>query len=229
MRKYKFLINKILCITIALFICAIPLFPKFIKTNKSEAAVSYVPENDPRTISTRSTFIHTPTYSIIYHNSVYFFDEYDNKVKKYNIGDTIEETSIDITSFGYVIDIDYIDEYVYVLSKTIDEQDNQTEILKLSIIDLSDFSIEKTIIIEDISTKYKNLSICEFDNDFLISLTPDNNTESISPIILTLNKTSLEITNKCYLEIDESILSLLFKNQIPTNSNNMTTIKPKQI
>ena len=51
-------------------------------------------------------------------------------------------------------------------------------------------------------------------NDYLISLTPEDNNELNSPLILTLNKTSLEITNTCTISIDESILNSLFNLSI---------------
>ena len=187
--------------------CAIPFMPKFVNNNTSFAA-SVIPEGNQRTLGARSTFIHSPTYSIIYHDKVYFFDEYDNKVKKYTINSGLEEDTLSVQDLGVVIDIDYFGEYIFVLSKT---SIDQTETLKLTLIDLSDFSIEKTLTIENVDLKYKDISICEVDDNYLISLTPDTNEDSILPVILTLNKTSLEITNKCLIQIDEAILSSLFK------------------
>ena len=109
MRKSKFLIKKIICFAIALFLCAIPFIPKFTKSNTLAANV--IPENNQRTTSTKSTFIHSPTYSVIYHNDVFFFDEYDNKIKKYNISNSIvDENSLSIEDLEKTLeDKDYGD------------------------------------------------------------------------------------------------------------------------
>lgn len=221
MKNSKFLTKRIFCLIIALFMCAIPFMPKFSNNNISFAA-SVIPEENQRTLGARSTFIHSPTYSVIYHEKVYFFDEYDNKIKKYTINSGLEEDTLSIQDLGVVIDIDYLGEYIFVLSKTLIEQ---SETLKLTLIDLSNFTVEKTLAIENVDLKYKDISICEVDDNFLVSLTPDINETSILPVILTLNKTSLEISNKCLIQIDEVNLSSLFKFTIVesagTNENDI--------
>ncbi len=221
MRKSKNLYNRIVCFVIALFLCAIPFLPKFI--NNYSSAATIMPENNQRTISTRSTFIHSPTYSVIYHNNVFFFDEYDNKIKKYSFDDSaLEENTLDISSLGEIIDVCYIDEYIFALSKT---NNNQLDLLNITIIDLTDFSIEKTIELESLSIKYKNISICDIDSDYLISLSPSENEDSLSPMVITLNKSSLETTNNCAIQIDESVLNSLFNLSIiksaGTNENDV--------
>ena len=180
MRNSKFLINRIICFIIALFMCAIPFMPKFANNNTSIAA-SIMPENNSRTVATRSTFIHSPTFSVIYHEDVFFFDEYDSKIKKYNLNDSIliEET-LSIDTLGSIIDVVYIGEYVFALSKTTEEQ---TDVLKITLFDLTDFSIEKTITLESINILYKNIAICEIDNNYLISLTPAVNERSLLPSV----------------------------------------------
>ena len=223
MRNYKFLLNRIICFIIALFMCAIPFMPKFINKNATSKAASVMPENNARTLSTRSTFIHSPTYSVIYHKYVFFFDEYDDKIKKYYLTDSVllEET-LSVKELGLIVDVTYIDEYIFALSKT---TENQTEMLHITLIDLTDFTIEITIDLESINPLYKNISICEIDDDYLISLTPATNENSLSPIVLTFNKTNLEITNTCSLQIESSVLSDLFNLSIiksaGTNENDL--------
>ena len=69
----------------------------------------------------------------------YSYHLYDNKIKKYTINSGLEEDTLSIQDLGVVIDIDYLGEYIFVLSKALIEQ---SETLKLTLIDLSNFSIE---------------------------------------------------------------------------------------
>lgn len=205
MRKFKNLTKNIICLIVALFLCAIPFVPKLIETDKFAYAADTNPEIE-RITSVKSTFIHSPTYSVIYHNNIFFFDDYDNKLKKYNINNSnIEEDALSVESLGLIIDIDYIGEYIFVLSMTSAEQNN---ILNLTLIDLSNFIIEKTIILSNINSNYKNISICEINDIYLASLTPSS--DDNSPVILTINKSTLEITNQCLLNIINSENSDLF-------------------
>lgn len=154
-----------------------------------------------------SNFIYSPTYSIFYHQSIYFFDEYDNLLKIYK-NNKLDDSSLDVSTLGNIIDVTYYGEYIFVLSKTSSDLEEK---LCLSIIDITEFEITKTITLDSLNTGYSGISICEYENDWLISLSPANTEESsIAPAILTLNQTSNEITNTCLLQIESNILKDLF-------------------
>ncbi len=209
MRKSNLLSNKLICFFIALFMFAM-FFSSNLFFNKNQTSANDItPGNNPRTTSTHSTFIHSPTYSFIYHQEIYFFDEYDNCLKVYNITDAmIEDASLSVLSLGTILDVVYQGEYIFALSSI---TENSIESLSISLIDLIDFEIEKTIELENFKTDYKNISVCEVDDSWLISLTPiANESETSSPAIITLDKTNKEITNTCLLSIESQILNTLF-------------------
>lgn len=226
MRNTKFVLNKILCLLVASYFFAMFFVTNLFNINDSTSANVITFENQQSTIATHSTFIHSPTYSIIYHQNIYFFDEYDNSLKIYNISnEMLEENLLSVSSLGTILDVVYHGEYIFVLSTT----QEQNAVLNLTLIDLVNFNIEKTIMLEDFTIDYKNISVCEIDDNWLISLTPiSKENETSLPAIITLNKTRKEISNICNLVIDSSILNSLFNLTVVksagTNENDIYVV-----
>lgn len=215
MEEFKNYFKQAVCFIISMFIIAMFFIPQkfnnILTTNATEASLQNEHnienfEAQSATLS-HSNFIYSPTFSIFYHQSVYFFDEYDNLLKIYK-DNKLDDSALDVSILGEIIDVTYINEYIFVLSKIVS---SSSETLNISIIDITNFEIKKTIELNSLNISYNAISICEYEDDWIISLSPENTEESaIFPAILTLNRTSNEITNICLLQIKETELKNLF-------------------
>ena len=159
-----------------------------------------------------SIFIHSPTYSVIDNEKLYFVDNFDKLLKVYDLNPEInkfESKYISLELIGNIIDIYYINSNLYILSA---KNEETTPSLYFTIINLTSFQIIKHLKIDTIDTNYNKLDVCESITHLYISLTPitNNNLSANSPIILTYDKTQQLITNICTIEIDESINNELF-------------------
>lgn len=219
MKVFKNYLKQALCLVISIVL--ISMF--FVSQNFNQALTATATEIDllanqnteqnfesletQSSALSHSNFIYSPTYSVFYHQSIYFFDEYDNLLKIYK-NNKLDDSALDVSTLGNIIDATYFGEYIFVLSKaTIDLEEK----LCLSIIDITEFEITKTITLDSLNASYTSISICEYENDWLISLSPANTEETANaPAILTLNKTSNEITNTCLLQIEATVLKDLF-------------------
>lgn len=208
--KIKTIFSLFICIvSLAIFSCSNLNFD-IEKTQASDV----MPRNSLEQ-SNYSLFIHSPTYSILYHQKIYFIDNYDNLLKIYDTNeDCFDLKYVDLTSIGTINSVAYTGEYLFVLS-------TKSDALNLSIINLPDIKIEKQLIIEDLSTDYSQISVCLSKSKYLLSLTPTTNENK--PYIITLNAESLELENTCSINIDKSISETLFKlsiiNSTGTTSN----------
>lgn len=219
MKVFKNYLKQALCLVISIVL--ISMF--FVSQNFNQALTTTATEIDLSTeqnteqnfesletqssLLSHSNFIYSPTYSVFYHQSIYFFDEYDNLLKIYK-NNKLDDSALDVSTLGNIIDATYFGEYIFVLSKTTIDLEEK---LCLSIIDITEFEITKTITLDSLNASYTGISICEYENDWLISLSPANTEETANaPAILTLNKTSNEITNTCFLQIETTYLKDLF-------------------
>lgn len=198
--KFKNALMLTFAVLVAVFFC---LTTNSYSINKT---IANNVEHEPQqlsTLSNHSMFIHSPTYSVLYNKDIYFIDDYDKLLKKYISNDEKFDTNyIDLNSIGTISTVSNLDNLIFIIS-------SKSSNLYLNIVNLSNFELEKQILLENLSVDYNQISICLSNSKYLISLTPAN--YESQPYIITLNSSSLEIENKCELILDDSILQTLFK------------------
>lgn len=138
-----------------------------------------------------SIYISIATYSTIFNQNLYFIDEYDGLLKIYDTDQKrFLDEYVDLNEYGEIVDATYLDGYFFLYTSQ-----NQ-----LIIINLTDFNIT-TLENESLNQNYFKISVNKiYDNEtelFAISLTPNEITETITPLVFLINSTTLELNNIC--------------------------------
>lgn len=208
------MINKI-CICLASIMIAMFLLAGLNLNNKNLTFASdSESHNSGRSLIPSNTiFVHTPTFSVVYNNDIYFIDEYDNLLKVFNQEENRIKNALSIESLGEIIDVSYLNEHMIILSKIDEDLD---ENLNISFINLPDLAIESTLKLETNSLNYCKIDICEYEEtNLIISLTPTiENIESEeiqNPLLITYSKSDSKITNICEIELETAAKNSYFK------------------
>ena len=156
-----------------------------------------------------SIFIHSPTYSILYYRNIYFIDEYDKLLKVYDLNQNkFLEKSVNLNTIDEIIDVDYIDDCLYLL--TYNSTNEKYELIFINL-NLTSFEIENILTFETLTGNYEKFDVTKNGTNLIVSLTPSANESETSPAIIVIDDTNKTITNTCLLNVELLNEANLFK------------------
>ena len=191
MKKYCIKLTKIFTLALFAFLLSFSLINNFtIKFDKT------LTKSNASSISADfSIFISNATYSTFYNNKIYFIDSYDNLLKIYDTNNKkFLNEYLDLTEYEEIVDATYLDGNIFLYSSL-----NQ-----LVIINLNDLSI-KTISNELLTNSLSKISVTKINDEdlqkFAITLSPDIINEQVSPVVMLIDETSLELSEICKINL----------------------------
>lgn len=227
----KTIINKIFnkIVIFCLIIISVVISIKFSTNNLVSANENLYEINNNDDEITYSIFINDPAYSFVYDEKIYFIDNYDKKLKIYDLNNKeFFSNYLNLDEYGLIIDAVFCENYIFILTKI----DNSFNILKVSL-NIDDLNINKINQSENSKLKellnlgYSKLFVDILDSNAYIVLTPENN-KSTNPLIIITNTATNEIVNYVQIKFDKnfnlSIINSLNKILITESSDSNSFI-----
>ncbi len=200
-----------LILSLALFFALLCISPSFMRnTSKDFSSANQMPEQSAAV--DYSIFIREPTFSTIYNNSIYFYDEYDSLLKVYNT-----ETRVFESNYVSLINYSIIDMSSYKNALFFIAYNGEKQFLiaiNLDTLSVEYIELDMVGFIRIFATKIE----VDTTEKFLIALTNDVSVDLTKPEVIVLSNTfSIESTTIVNFNLsgnDETILSIsqnLFK------------------
>jgi hypothetical protein len=190
------------------------------KQNENKTSAISISEN-------YSIFINSPTYSVTFNDKLYFIDNFDKLLKVYDLNENKFLTSVlSLQDYDNIVDATFNNGNLFILG----EKDSSSVVL---IVDLENMT-SKTITDEKLNASYSKISSTivgsESEKNYAISLTPEEITADITPLVLLVSCETHELSQICNINFDASefadIKSNLFKFFVlnSTSSENKVNI-----
>ncbi len=220
MKNFLKYLNFSLCFCLAILLMVLFSLPVFNSLKTFAETNNEITKPITSSDAEKYLFMKKPTYSVYYQDVLYYIDDEDNMLKKFNNEKKLTDDVLDISEFGEIVDASFSDEYLVLLTRKSEINDDETTYkTSIQVISLKEFDfVEKGTDISDINKTTNYMNNVDDEGTPLYNKISANKTAN--------NELAIALTPNVINDVGNSPAILVFltinKTQIPTEENENT-------